>query len=105
MKSLASLVEAVSGAHVRGDLSRAVRGLAHDSRRVEPGFLFAALPGQKTDGHLFIPQALERGACAVLAEAGRDELQTGDATLILVPRTRPALAAIAACFYEYPSRG
>jgi UDP-N-acetylmuramoyl-L-alanyl-D-glutamate--2,6-diaminopimelate ligase len=104
LKSLASLVEAVSGAQVRGDLSRAVRGLAHDSRRVEPGFLFAALPGQKTDGHLFIPQALERGACAVLAEAGRDELQTGDATLILVPRTRPALAAMAASFYEYPSR-
>jgi len=104
LKSLASLVEAVSGAQVRGDLNRAVRGLTHDSRQVEPGFLFAALPGQKTDGHLFIPQAVERGACAVVAEAGRGDLETGEAALILVPRTRPALAAIAACFYDCPSR-
>ena len=47
-----------------------VRGITADSRRVEPGFLFAALPGARADGRQFIGDAVARGACAVLAPAG-----------------------------------
>ena len=47
-----------------------IRGLSADSRRVEPGFLYAALPGSKTDGSQFIADAIKRGAVAVLAPAG-----------------------------------
>ena len=43
-----------------------------DSRRVEPGALFAAIPGTKEDGHAHIPEALERGAAAVLCERSPD---------------------------------
>ena len=46
------------------------RGLAADSREVRPGFLFAALPGTKTDGARFIADAVKRGAVAVLGEPG-----------------------------------
>ena len=46
-----------------------IRGLTADSRRVEPGWLFAALPGTRADGRAFIDDALTRGAAAVLAPA------------------------------------
>src|SRR3546814_4812666 len=47
-----------------------VTGLTADSRAVEPGFLFAALPGVKADGTEFIAEALRRGAAAILAPQG-----------------------------------
>ena len=43
-----------------------VSGVAKDSRAVKPGDLFVALAGEKTDGHQYIPQAIERGAAAVM---------------------------------------
>jgi UDP-N-acetylmuramoyl-L-alanyl-D-glutamate--2,6-diaminopimelate ligase len=42
-----------------------IDGVTADSRKVGPGFLFAALPGSKVDGRSFIPMALEKGAAAV----------------------------------------
>jgi UDP-N-acetylmuramoyl-L-alanyl-D-glutamate--2,6-diaminopimelate ligase len=44
-----------------------IRGVTADSRKVRPGYLFAALPGAKVDGRSFIPTALQAGAAAVLA--------------------------------------
>ena len=45
-------------------------GITADSRRVAPGFLFAALPGSHADGRAFIADAVSRGAVAVLAPQG-----------------------------------
>jgi UDP-N-acetylmuramoyl-L-alanyl-D-glutamate--2,6-diaminopimelate ligase len=45
-------------------------GITADSRAVRPGFLFAALPGSRTDGRAFIAEAVARGAAAVLAPTG-----------------------------------
>lgn len=50
----------------------AVTGLTADSRAVEPGFVFAALAGAKTDGAHFVAAAIQAGAVAVLAEAALD---------------------------------
>ncbi|APH53671.1 UDP-N-acetylmuramoylalanyl-D-glutamate--2,6-diaminopimelate ligase [Granulibacter bethesdensis] len=47
-----------------------VSGITADSRQVAPGWVFAALPGQKTDGRRFIADAVERGAAAILAPTG-----------------------------------
>ncbi|HWA63703.1 MAG TPA: Mur ligase domain-containing protein, partial [Caulobacteraceae bacterium] len=44
-----------------------ISGVTADSRKVRPGFLFAALPGAKTDGKAFAPQAVASGAAAVLS--------------------------------------
>jgi UDP-N-acetylmuramoyl-L-alanyl-D-glutamate--2,6-diaminopimelate ligase len=54
---------------VRRDLDAdpLITGVTADSRKVRPGFLFAALPGSKVDGRTFIPTALKAGAAAVLA--------------------------------------
>jgi UDP-N-acetylmuramoyl-L-alanyl-D-glutamate--2,6-diaminopimelate ligase len=49
-----------------------ILGLTADSRAVKPGYLFAALPGSRTDGTRFIADALQRGAAAVLMPEGRN---------------------------------
>ncbi len=55
-------------------LDMEISGLTADSRRVEPGFLFAALPGSQADGRDFIPEAVRRGAVAVLSSEPGPEL-------------------------------
>jgi UDP-N-acetylmuramoyl-L-alanyl-D-glutamate--2,6-diaminopimelate ligase len=62
-------ISGISGMTGGGDLAAVdVRGVAHDSRTVEPGDLFAAWRGARHDGSSFAPAALERGAVAVLAD-------------------------------------
>ncbi|HEV2074018.1 MAG TPA: Mur ligase family protein, partial [Thermomicrobiales bacterium] len=85
---------------VIGDGSVTVTGLTFDSRAVQPGDLFAALPGSDFDGHSYIPAAIERGAAVVLAE----RLIESSVPVILVNDSRAALAPISAAFYGYPSR-
>jgi UDP-N-acetylmuramoyl-L-alanyl-D-glutamate--2,6-diaminopimelate ligase len=75
-----------------------VTGLAADSRAVEPGFLFAALPGVKADGTAFIAEALRRGAAAVLAPEGVDH-PVSQAPIIEDADPRRRLALIAARFH------
>jgi UDP-N-acetylmuramoyl-L-alanyl-D-glutamate--2,6-diaminopimelate ligase len=77
-----------------------VTGLAYDSRRVEPGFLFCAFPGSKADGREFAAAALERGALAVVSES---PAPAGlEARWIQVEHGRRALALAARRFYRCP---
>jgi len=78
-----------------------ISGLAVDSRKVAPGFLFAALPGSRADGRAFIDQAVARGAVAVLAPPGT-ALKPYDRPIQLVTDDNPRrrLAHMAARFYE-----
>jgi UDP-N-acetylmuramoyl-L-alanyl-D-glutamate--2,6-diaminopimelate ligase len=75
-----------------------ILGLAVDSRQVRPGYLFAALPGSKTDGRRFIDDALARGAVAVLAEP-ETRLARADVALVADANPRRRLALMAARFY------
>jgi UDP-N-acetylmuramoyl-L-alanyl-D-glutamate--2,6-diaminopimelate ligase len=78
-----------------------VMGLTADSRQVQPGCLFAALPGSHTDGRRFIAEAVAKGASAILApEATRlpEDARDGVA-LVTDPNPRRALARMAARFY------
>jgi UDP-N-acetylmuramoyl-L-alanyl-D-glutamate--2,6-diaminopimelate ligase len=78
-----------------------IRGLTADSRAVEPGFLFAALPGSRADGRDFIADALKRGAIAVLAPNGTARpARYADVALIEDENPRRRLAKMAARFYE-----
>jgi UDP-N-acetylmuramoyl-L-alanyl-D-glutamate--2,6-diaminopimelate ligase len=82
-----------------------VRGLAADSRAVEPGFLFAALPGAKADGRRFIGDAVARGAVVVLAPAEADAAPIATTVPVIYdaePRRR--LALIAARFFDRQPR-
>jgi UDP-N-acetylmuramoyl-L-alanyl-D-glutamate--2,6-diaminopimelate ligase len=77
-----------------------VRGLDYDSRRIQPGFLFFAFPGAKTDGREFAGQAVQRGALTVLSETGCPE--GFQAAWIEVEHGRRALACAAKNFYRAP---
>ncbi len=72
-----------------------IAGITADSRAVRPGFLFAALPGEKADGAKFIPQAEERGAGAILAAPGA----RARVPMVADDNPRLRLAEIAARFY------
>jgi UDP-N-acetylmuramoyl-L-alanyl-D-glutamate--2,6-diaminopimelate ligase len=83
---------------------RQVTAVVQDSRKVAPGALFVAVRGFHSDGHLFVPQAVGRGAAAVVAEEGREIGVRVGAPVIRVPDSRKALARLAAAFYRHPSR-
>ena len=92
------------GAHPvsEGEVEGVMRfaGLASDSREVKPGYLFAALPGSQADGRAFIPDAVRRGAVAVLGrpEARADAERLG-AQFIADENPRARLARFAAAFF------
>jgi len=70
-----------------------ITGMTADSRRVKPGFLFAALQGTVTDGRKFIADAVAKGAAAVLSDGGTDEDVTVPHVIDAEPRRALALAA------------
>ncbi len=81
-----------------------VTGLAVDNRQVQPGYLFAALPGTNVHGARFIPEALEAGAAAILtdttgARMAETALAGSSAALVVVEDPRAALAYAAALFF------
>lgn len=77
-----------------------ITGLCVDSRKVKPGFLFAAFPGNQLDGRDFIPQAIKAGCTVVLVPRG-SEVDVPEGVLVLEdnnPRLR--FADLAASFYD-----
>ncbi|MFQ5346671.1 MAG: UDP-N-acetylmuramoyl-L-alanyl-D-glutamate--2,6-diaminopimelate ligase [Rhodothalassiaceae bacterium] len=82
---------------VSGDAKTAISGLSADSRTVAPGYLFAALPGTRADGSRYIPEALARGAVAILAPRGAAFEAPTTVIEDMVPRRR--FAEMAARFY------
>ncbi len=92
---------AVTGGSLLRRSDRPVRGGAVDSRLVTPGCLFAALPGERTDGHRFVGEAAARGAAALLVARPFAEAELaalGDVTVVRVPDTLAALQAVAAAW-------
>ena len=65
---LSKLLKYINPITIIGDAEAEITGVNIDSRKVEKGHLFVAIKGTQTDGHRFIPKALELGAIAVLCE-------------------------------------
>ena len=76
-----------------------ITGISYDSRTTRPGDLFVAISGYATDGHRYIPMAIERGAAAVLCEHDMPK----DLPWIQVASAREALAALGANWYGHPA--
>lgn len=89
-RRMSDVARAVDGLFLGSDVE--VSSVATDSREVGPGDLFVALPGERTDGGRFVPEAFERGAAGVLV---RDSL-TVDGPAICVRSTNEALLRLAA---------
>jgi UDP-N-acetylmuramoyl-L-alanyl-D-glutamate--2,6-diaminopimelate ligase len=102
---LKTLLASIPVREIIGPADRAVEGIAYDSRRVERNGLFVALRGEKSDGHDFIGQAIEKGATVIVAERAENPTMAGrGATVVVVENTRPAMADLAARFYNFPAR-
>jgi UDP-N-acetylmuramoyl-tripeptide--D-alanyl-D-alanine ligase len=93
--SLLEILETTGGGEVGGTQVGETYSTFHtDSREVQPGGVFFALRGAETDGHRFIPDAIARGAAAVVGER-RSEIPTGVAGIV-VPDAWEALFSLAA---------
>ena len=98
---LKSLFQDMPGMHFNGNGEADVLGLAYSSKQVQPGFLFAAIRGEKKDGFEFIEEALRGGAAAVLSDRPRP--QGLKCPWVRAADVREALALAAANFYGQPS--
>ncbi|SEA22952.1 UDP-N-acetylmuramoylalanyl-D-glutamate--2,6-diaminopimelate ligase [Desulfuromusa kysingii] len=100
--NLEQLLVATQPLDVVGSMTMAISGLACDSRKVQAGTLFFALPGAKVDGFDYLPQAVQAGAVAVVAERLPDVCVEG-VCYVKVANARQAMAAIAAAYYGHPT--
>jgi UDP-N-acetylmuramoyl-L-alanyl-D-glutamate--2,6-diaminopimelate ligase len=103
MISLKNILEELDVLRVIGDVEKDVVGVAFDSRLVKPGYLFVAAKGTHSDGHIFIPMALENGAGVIVCEILPLELNP-DITYIEVENSDKSLGLIASAFYDHPSK-
>ncbi|MBP3286594.1 MAG: UDP-N-acetylmuramoyl-L-alanyl-D-glutamate--2,6-diaminopimelate ligase [Prevotella sp.] len=100
---LNELLKYVKPVCIIGDEDKDITGVNIDSRKIEKGHLFVAMKGTQTDGHKFIPKALELGATAILCEDMPEEKAEG-VTYVQVNSTESAVGPVATVFYGEPSR-
>ena len=103
MKTLKDLLKDTPVTALHGDGSTTGAALAYDSRAVTRSDCFFATRGTQSDGHDFIPDAVAKGASAVVCEQLPAETAHGVA-YVVVPDAAGALADMAAAFYGHPSR-
>jgi UDP-N-acetylmuramoyl-tripeptide--D-alanyl-D-alanine ligase len=90
---------AATGGRLVARSDRPIRGGAVDSRIVQPGELFVALPGERTDGHAFLADAVARGAAALIVSRPiPDPSALGDVTIVRVADALAALGAVASAW-------
>lgn len=102
---LSLLLQGLEGMRLEGGGDPEVKGIAYHSARVRPGYLFCAVPGFRTDGHLYLQEALQRGACALVVQEGREAPPDAGARAAVVRATdtRLALALLSDRFWGHPS--
>ena len=100
---LIELLKNVEVLNTFGNTEVEITGVNIDSRRIETGHLFVAIPGTQTDGHKFIPKAIELGAAAILCEQMPEE-QVEGVTYIVVESTESVVGIVATHFFGDPSR-
>lgn len=86
-----------------GNPDAQVTGIAYSSRDVRPGDAFFCIVGNVVDGHEFAQDALDAGAAVIVCERQLYSVDLKDATEVVVPDSRRALAEAAAVFYGQPS--
>ena len=99
---LSDLLQTIQPVRITGSTSMEITGVNIDSRLIGTGHLFMAMRGTQTDGHAYIPAAIDKGAVAVLCEELPEELKTGT-TYILVKDSEDAVGKVATTFYGDPT--
>ena len=102
MKILSELLNGISGLQLTGEMNTEIVGIAFDSRKVLPGYLFAALPGSHVDGLTFIPSAIKNGATVILCDQ-LPENPDSQITWISSANVSQTFGLLASNFYGNPS--
>ncbi len=97
---LSELIRGLTVLETRGDMNVAVKSLTHDSRQAVPGALFVAVRGHQVDGHRFLPEVVRQGVAGLVVEQAISD----PIPQVVVADARVALAQLASCFYQEPSR-
>jgi len=103
---LKKILSGLEGLKAKGNLDLDIKSLESDSRKIGKNSMFVAIKGFDTDGHEYISDAIEKGAVAVMVEAGTDVKKLKipeEITVIVAPNTRYSLAIAASNFYKNPS--
>ena len=102
MAELKDILYKVHITSTSGSMTVEVKGICFDSRKAKPGFLFVAVKGTQSDGHLYIEKAVDLGAIAVVAEKLPERI-SDNISYVTVKDSAQALGIIAANFYHHPS--
>jgi len=107
-KNLKNLIAGMEITESLGNPYPEIKNIAFDSRKVQQGGLFVAIPGGRHDGGAFIREALDKGAIAIITEASLESLSSlhinrENVTLLGVADSRRSLATVGANFYGNPS--
>jgi len=89
--NLAELARCTKGVLLRGDPEKTVEAFSIDTRTLKAGALFFALVGPNHDAHRFVPEAIRKGAAAVVIARGQETDLPGDASILRVEETTRAL--------------
>ena len=100
---LQKLLEGIPYKMLQGTNEVEIKMPVYDSRKVQPGDLFVCITGFQTDGHRYIPMALEKGAAALLVEHAVEDIPE-NIMVIQTENNRQALAALSANFYDHPTQ-
>lgn len=100
---LQELIQATTPERIIGNENPEVTGIEIDSREIGKGNAFFAIRGTKTDGHLFIDKAVERGATTIICETLPETLQEG-VTYVQYADTGSVTGRLATRFYGDPTR-
>jgi UDP-N-acetylmuramoyl-L-alanyl-D-glutamate--2,6-diaminopimelate ligase len=95
------LIRDIQPLGVAGPRDREISGVVCDSRHVRPGYLFVAVPGAKQNGSVFVEDAVERGATAIVSET--DSRLRKDVSFLRVTDARQALARLACLIHGEPT--
>ena len=99
---LSQLLQGVDPIQLLGTTDVEVTDIAIDSRQAQPGTLFCAMRGTQTDGHRFIPKAVEQGASVVVCETLPDDIADG-VTYVRVADTEALIGPLATTFFGDPT--
>lgn len=102
MKKLTQLLENVDYELVKGSLDVDIADVKDDSRKIEENDLYIAKVGTTSNSHKFIPDAVKKGAKAIVIEQDIDVPE--DVTVIKVKSSREAMAHISAAYFDYPAK-
>ena len=102
---LKKICEEIEYTLLQGSMETEVRDINYDSRKIAQGTMFVCMVGAVTDGHKYIPDAIEKGASVIVLEKEEEAAQIPETiTVLKVESARRALAYMSAALFDHPAR-